>query len=66
MANFVKLIDSNHLLGLGSEGFYGPSNASRISANPNTYVLQLGTDFLRNHQVDGIDFAGAHAYPDAW
>lgn len=66
MAAYLKSIDCNHLLGLGSEGFYGPSNPGRVSANPNTYALQVGTDFLRNHNVADIDFAGAHGYPDSW
>lgn len=66
MASYVKSIDDNHLLGLGSEGFYGPSSPMRVSANPNTYALQVGTDFLRNHKVGSIDFAGAHGYPDSW
>ena len=66
MARFVKSIDSNHLLGLGSEGFYGFPSATRKSANPSNYVLKLGTDFLRNHQVVGIDFASAHGYPGSW
>eukprot|EP00250_Pteridium_aquilinum_P020779 c24944_g4_i1 orf=205-1407(+) len=66
MAVYLKSIDCNHLLGLGSEGFYGPSNPERVSANPNSYALLVGTDFLRNHDVEGIDFAGAHGYPDTW
>ncbi|KAI5067599.1 hypothetical protein GOP47_0018127 [Adiantum capillus-veneris] len=66
MAAYLKSIDCNHLLGLGSEGFYGPSNPGRVMENPNDYALQVGTDFLRNHNVEAIDFAGAHGYPDSW
>ncbi|MCO5581565.1 hypothetical protein L7F22_035453 [Adiantum nelumboides] len=66
MAAYLKAIDCNHLLGLGSEGFYGPSDPERVMQNPNDYALQVGTDFLRNHKVEAIDFAGAHGYPDSW
>ncbi|MCO5602851.1 hypothetical protein L7F22_056990 [Adiantum nelumboides] len=66
MAACLKAIDCNHLLGLGSEGFYGPSDPGRVIQNPNDYALQVGTDFLRNHKVEAIDFAGAHGYPDSW
>ncbi|KAH7316057.1 hypothetical protein KP509_21G076800 [Ceratopteris richardii] len=66
MASYLKSIDRNHMLGLGSEGFYGPSYPTRIMENPDEYALLLGTDFLRNHNVECIDFAGAHGYPDSW
>jgi mannan endo-1,4-beta-mannosidase len=48
----VKSLDNIHLLTVGSEGFY--SSSSR------------GTDFVRDHQLPGIDFATVHAYPDSW
>uniref|UniRef100_A0A0E0N0B9 mannan endo-1,4-beta-mannosidase n=1 Tax=Oryza rufipogon TaxID=4529 RepID=A0A0E0N0B9_ORYRU len=56
MAAHVKSIDRNHMLEVGLEGFYGASSPSRIAAvNPSGY--QLGTDFIANNQVPGIDFA---------
>ncbi|KAH7388538.1 hypothetical protein KP509_16G080700 [Ceratopteris richardii] len=66
MAPYVKSIDSNHLLQVGLEGFYGPSSSVRVDANPNSYCQQLGTDFIKNHQVPGVDYATIHAYPDSW
>ncbi|ONK62711.1 uncharacterized protein A4U43_C07F7310 [Asparagus officinalis] len=66
MAFYVKSIDLKHLLGTGVEGFYGPSTQDRIQFNPNTFAGQVGTDFIKNHQVLGIDYASAHIYPDAW
>eukprot|EP01018_Ginkgo_biloba_P004329 Gb_28909 [translate_table: standard] len=66
MAAYVKSIDAKHLLESGVEGFYGPSTPDRVQLNPNTYAQQVGTDFIRNHQVPGIDFASVHIYTDSW
>ncbi|XP_020085997.1 mannan endo-1,4-beta-mannosidase 6-like [Ananas comosus] len=66
MAFYVKSIDPVHLLEIGTEGFYGLSTPDRQQVNPNTYAGQVGTDFIRNHQALGIDFASVHIYPDSW
>lgn len=60
MAGHVKSIDGNHLLEAGLEGFYG---TSKPQGNPN---FQVGTDFIANNQIPGIDFATVHSYPDQW
>ncbi|KAL7136040.1 hypothetical protein ABFS83_10G002500 [Erythranthe nasuta] len=66
MAVYVKSIDPKHLVEIGLEGFYGPSTPNKLQNNPNTYAQQVGTDFIRNHQVLGVDFASVHIYPDSW
>ncbi|KAK9723746.1 hypothetical protein RND81_05G022600 [Saponaria officinalis] len=66
MAVYVKSIDPNHLVEIGSEGFYGPSTPDRVQFNPNSYATQVGTDFVRNHQAVGVDFASVHIYADSW
>ncbi|KAM1272173.1 hypothetical protein ACFX2J_032899 [Malus domestica] len=66
MAVYVKSVDPKHLVEIGLEGFYGPSAPARVQFNPNTYAQQVGTDFIRNHQVLGVDFASAHIYADSW
>lgn len=63
MASHVKSIDRNHLLEAGLEGFYGQSTAQKMRLNPN---LNIGTDFIANNQIPGIDFATVHSYPDQW
>ncbi|KAL0921476.1 hypothetical protein M5K25_008552 [Dendrobium thyrsiflorum] len=63
MAAHVKSIDSNHLLEAGLEGFYGPKSNSEVQTNPG---FQVGTDFISNNQIPGIDFATLHSYPDQW
>lgn len=66
MAVYVKSIDPKHLVEIGLEGFYGPSTPDRVQFNPNTYAQQIGTDFIRNHQALGVDFASVHIYADSW
>ncbi|XP_057744553.1 mannan endo-1,4-beta-mannosidase 6 [Arachis stenosperma] len=66
MAFYVKSIDTKHLVEIGLEGFYGPSTPQRFQFNPNVFAQQVGTDFIRNHQVLGVDFASVHIYPDSW
>ncbi|XWS14550.1 hypothetical protein CRYUN_Cryun35bG0019600 [Craigia yunnanensis] len=63
MASHVKSIDGNHLLEAGLEGFYGPSSSQKQQYDPN---FQVGTDFIANNQILGIDFATVHSYPDQW
>lgn len=60
MASHVKSIDGNHLLEAGLEGFYGES---RKEINPG---FSVGTDFISNNQIPGLDFATIHSYPDIW
>ncbi|KAL0672044.1 hypothetical protein Bca4012_000024 [Brassica carinata] len=66
MAVFVKSLDAKHMVEIGLEGFYGPSAPARTKFNPNPYAAQVGTDFIRNNQALGVDFASVHVYPDAW
>ncbi|KAI9088462.1 hypothetical protein K1719_029911 [Acacia pycnantha] len=65
IAAYVKSIDTKHLLEIELEGFYGPSTPQRVQFNPNTYAQQVGTYFIRNHHVLGVDFASVHIYPDS-
>ncbi|XP_077240756.1 mannan endo-1,4-beta-mannosidase 1-like [Tasmannia lanceolata] len=63
MAAHIKSIDNNHLVEVGLEGFYGESLPDKKQFNPG---YQVGTDFISNNQIPGIDFATIHAYPDQW
>ncbi|XP_051140341.1 mannan endo-1,4-beta-mannosidase 7 isoform X2 [Andrographis paniculata] len=64
MAAYVKSIDRNHLLEAGLEGFYGVSSSWRTHLNPAGF--DIGTDFIANNRIPGIDFATVHSYPDQW
>ncbi|XP_057976497.1 mannan endo-1,4-beta-mannosidase 7 [Malania oleifera] len=63
MASHVKSIDKKHLLEAGLEGFYGGTTPQRESFNP---AFNIGTDFIANNRIPGIDFATLHSYPDQW
>ncbi|KAL7223901.1 hypothetical protein ACSBR1_025377 [Camellia fascicularis] len=63
MASYVKSIDRNHLLEAGLEGFYGQTTPQRKRLNPG---YNIGTDFIANNRIPGIDFATVHSYPDIW
>ena len=63
MAVYVKSIDSNHMLEVGLEGFYGESVPERKQFNPG---YEVGTDYISNNKISEIDFATIHAYPDQW
>ena len=58
MTIHVKSIDGNHILEDGLEVFYGEY---KTKINPCLYV---GTYFITNNQIKGIDFATVHSYPD--
>ncbi|RCV08502.1 hypothetical protein SETIT_1G331700v2 [Setaria italica] len=61
----VKSVDPNHMVEIGLEGFYGESTPDRTRRfNPGGY--SVGTDFISNNLIAGIDFATIHSYPDQW
>lgn len=66
MAAYVKSLDQKHLVTIGLEGFYGPKAVEKSGVNPGDWAASLGTDFIQNSAIDGIDFASVHAYPDSW
>jgi mannan endo-1,4-beta-mannosidase len=66
MANYVKSIDTNHLVTSGSEGFFGGSTPLLLKYNPGNWTLEHGVDFVLNHNLPAIDFAVFHLYPDSW
>ncbi|MQM10395.1 hypothetical protein Taro_043290 [Colocasia esculenta] len=63
MAAYTKSLDSNHLLEVGMEGFYGDSTPEKQQYNPGYHV---GTDFISTNLISEVDFATIHAYPDIW
>lgn len=69
IAQYIKSIDSNHLVGTGEEGFdEGTPSEYTVSDYSNTYVLraQQGTSFIENTAIPEIDFGSAHWYPNEW
>ncbi|KAH9609603.1 hypothetical protein KSS87_014075 [Heliosperma pusillum] len=66
MASYTKSLDQNHLVTVGLEGFYGPTVVEKSEVNPGEWAALLGTDFIQNSAIEGIDFASVHLYPDSW
>lgn len=56
---YIKSIDSNHLVGLGDEGWFQ-------WASPPTYPYApgVGIDFELNLQISTLDFGTFHSYPE--
>ncbi|XP_039114139.1 putative mannan endo-1,4-beta-mannosidase 9 isoform X1 [Dioscorea cayenensis subsp. rotundata] len=68
MAGYVKAIDRNHLLEVGLEGFFGglDQDQEAIQYDPFASSRNVGSDFISNNQIHGIDFATIHLYPNLW
>lgn len=69
IAQFIKSIDSNHLLSTGEEGFdEGIPSQYSVSQYSNTYILRAeeGTSYLLNTAIPEIDYGNAHWYPADW
>ncbi|MEX0608925.1 MAG: hypothetical protein WD016_04810 [Balneolaceae bacterium] len=69
IAQYIKSIDSNHMVSTGEEGFDdgAPSDYS-VDQYSNTYVLraQEGTSYILNTAIPEIDYGTAHWYPSEW
>ncbi|KAG8933833.1 hypothetical protein FRC02_011068 [Tulasnella sp. 418] len=57
---YIKSIDSNHLVGVGDEGF-GLSGSTTYP-----YQFSEGVDFATNLAISTIDFGTFHSYPEHW
>ncbi|GBF87864.1 mannan endo-1,4-beta-mannosidase [Raphidocelis subcapitata] len=66
MAAFVRAQDTNHMITVGSEGFFGSSTPELVSNNPGQWGIEMGQDFVNNTNIKEIDFATVHAWPDNW
>jgi len=70
MADFVKFIDRNHLLGTGEEGFDVSRTAFHLSSEYSNQAWLFdgttGVSFTVNLQVPNVDVASIHLYSEAW
>lgn len=66
MSKHVKSLDKNHLVTIGSEGFYGDSTPKLLQYNPQAWAADMGQDFVLNTDIPDVDFATVHAWPDNW
>lgn len=69
MAQYIKSIDPNHMVGTGEEGFdEGIPSQYSSGQYSNTYVLRAneGTSYVMNVSIPEIDYGNAHWYPTDW
>jgi len=66
MSKHVRNLDPNHLITVGSEGFYGKSTPALQQYNPQTWAAGTGQDYVNNTNLPNIDFGTVHAWPDNW
>lgn len=67
MAEYVHSLDSNHLVCMDCEGFFGPSMAKRKKHYSNPFdASKYGTDFALDCSSGYIDVCCIHAYPEKW
>jgi mannan endo-1,4-beta-mannosidase len=59
LSQFVKSIDGNHLVSTGMEGFWGDGEGWKYDGSQGTY-------YVRHHEIDTIDIATFHMYPQHW
>lgn len=69
MSSYLKSIDSNHLVTVGEEGFWGYYDEN-INYNPENTVSPwaalTGNNFTAQHNFDAIDYTSIHYWPDQW
>jgi len=65
IAQYIKSIDPNHMVGTGEEGLDEESTYYSVDNYRNTYVLRAreGTSFSMNTAIPEIDYGNAHWYP---
>ncbi|KAG2064928.1 glycoside hydrolase family 5 protein [Suillus decipiens] len=61
MSSYIKSLDSNHLVGLGDEGWFNLANTTDYA-----YDGSMGIDFNANLAMDTIDFGTFHLGPMIW
>ena len=67
MSEYVKSIDSNHMLAVGDEGFYNYGyNDFPEGDHKYVYHGSSGMDFLQLTALPDIDFGTLHVYCDQW
>ncbi|KAI9272966.1 glycoside hydrolase superfamily, partial [Phascolomyces articulosus] len=61
ISSHIKSLDSNHLVGIGDEGFFNRAGESEYEYNGGT-----GMDFDATLALSSIDFGTFHMYPEHW
>lgn len=65
-AAFVKSLDTNHLLTVGEDGFFGFGSTANPGVEWTEWAAQENQDFVADHSSPDIDFATFHTWVDNW
>lgn len=67
MSQYVKSIDSNHLVSTGEEAYRtSHDDASCLDRHQWIHDGSKGVDFARNSSIPSVDLMSTHLYPDNW
>jgi hypothetical protein len=69
MASYIKQIDQVHCVGTGEEGHDvqgAPYNPALTTAQQWMFNGTAGISYRRNIQIDAVDVASIHLYPEDW
>lgn len=72
MSAYLKSLDPKHLVTIGAEGFFYDDPATgRYSGNFSHYnyqswMSQMGQDFVNNSRVSQVDYMTLHSWPANW
>ena len=69
MATFIKQIDRTHCVGTGEEGHDvqgTPYTTTLFAAQQWMFNGSTGISYIKNIQLDAIDVASVHFYPEDW
>ncbi len=61
MSQFVRSLDTKHLVGIGDEGFLRENGNADIFYNGH-----YGVDWEQNLGIGAVDFGTVHVYPELW
>eukprot|EP00803_Ostreobium_quekettii_P000277 evm.model.scf_996.1 EVM.evm.TU.scf_996.1 scf_996:6145-15734(-) len=65
MSEYLKIIDPDHLVTVGTEGFFG-ADSQMEGRNPQGWAGKMGQNFTLNHMAPHVDFATIHIWLDNW
>ncbi|KAI3431367.1 hypothetical protein D9Q98_004424 [Chlorella vulgaris] len=62
MSAFMSCVDGNHMVHVGSEGYFSDSQPQFIASNPGSWSLCSGVDFTALTALPHVHYGAAHMY----
>ena len=66
MSGYLKSLDSQHMVTVGEEGYWGTDEPMKMYNPGNGWAQITGQNFTAQHRPRSIDFAAIHFWPDLW